>query len=244
MFFSLCRRVRRAEFMDQPQADPRELLRSLRFIRRVNRFLGYNRVLLRHLERFSHGWKRGEPIEILDLATGSADVPRAILRWGRRNGWDLRIVAIDFHPFTARLAAAESAGPHLRIIQADALDPPFAEGSFDYVLASLFLHHLSEDEAVRLLRAMDRLSRRGMIVADLLRHRRAYVWISLLTLLSNRMVRHDARASVAHAFTRDEALRLRDDAGLSYLRYYRHFGHRFVLSGGKRQLSDAEQRPI
>jgi hypothetical protein len=45
------------------------------------------------------------------------------------------------------------------------------------------------------------------------------------------MVRHDARASVAQAFTRAEVLRLRDEAGVGFARYYRHFGHRFALAG-------------
>jgi hypothetical protein len=45
------------------------------------------------------------------------------------------------------------------------------------------------------------------------------------------MVRHDARASVAQAFTRQEVLRLRDRAGLHFAEYHRHFGHRWVLAG-------------
>ena len=72
-----------------------------------------------------------------------------------------------------------------------------------------------------------------MFVADLLRHKRAYAWISFFTLLSDPMVRHDARASVAQAFTRDEILRQRDRAGLGFAGYYAHFGHRFVLAGEK-----------
>ena len=87
------------------------------------------------------------------------------------------------------------------------------------------------DEAVSVLQAMGRVARRGIIAADLLRHRRAYAWITLLTLGSNAMVRHDARVSVRQAFTRDEALRLRDAAGVAFAEYHRHFGHRFVLAG-------------
>jgi hypothetical protein len=83
------------------------------------------------------------------------------------------------------------------------------------------------------MRIMSRLARRGVIVADLLRHYRAYAWISLLTLASGPMVRHDARASVAQAFTKTEVLSLRDRAGLDFVQYYWHLGHRFVLAGEK-----------
>jgi hypothetical protein len=78
---------------------------------------------------------------------------------------------------------------------------------------------------------MGRVARRGVIAADLLRHRRAYAWITLFTLASNPMVRHDARVSVAQAFNRAEVLDLRDRAGLQFAQFYRHFGHRFVLAG-------------
>src|SRR5438128_2311144 len=80
-------------------------------------------------------------------------------------------------------------------------------------------------------REMARVARRGIVAADLLRHRRAYAWITLFTLTAGPMVRHDARASVAQAFNKAEVLRLRDAAGVGFARYYRHFGHRFALAG-------------
>jgi hypothetical protein len=48
------------------------------------------------------------------------------------------------------------------------------------------------------------------------------------------MVRHDAKVSVAQAFSPAEVVRLRDEAGIGYAAFHRHFGHRFVLAGEKR----------
>ena len=76
--------------MDAPDADPRELDRSLAFIRRVNGWLGYTRNTLNHLKRFSRSWGENKRIRILDVATGSADVPLAILRWVTRSIADER----------------------------------------------------------------------------------------------------------------------------------------------------------
>jgi SAM-dependent methyltransferase len=232
----LARRRRESEWMDREDVDPAALERSLGFIRRVNRFLGYTRATIRHLERFSRGWKKGERIDIVDLATGSADVPRAILKWSDRKGFNVRIVGIDRHGVTARSGLKGSSDPRLSIVQADVFDLPFAPASFDYSLCSMFLHHLDEPQAVEVLTIMGSLARRGVIVADLLRHYRAYAWISLFTVFAHPMVRHDARVSVGQAFVKKEVLALRDRAGLNFARYYRHFGHRFVLAG--RKLSD------
>ena len=223
--------------MDEDGVDARELRRSLRFIRRVNALFGYTRATLRHLKRFSRGWRCGERIDIIDLATGSADVPLAIVRWGERRGFDVHVVGVDRHEKTVQAAREATAGaPRVRIVQGDALDLPFDAGSFDYALCSMFLHHLSDDDAAAVLRNMGALARRGIIAADLLRHRRAYAWISLFTVLSNPIVRHDARVSVRQAFSRHEVLALRDRAGLGFAQYHRHFGHRFVLAGEKATL--------
>jgi ubiquinone/menaquinone biosynthesis C-methylase UbiE len=231
----LAERRREAEWMDAPGADPAMLERSLRFIRRINAWLGYTRATLAHLERFSRRWKGGETIRLIDFATGSADVPLAIARWATRRGFDVQIVAVDVHERTCAAARqATKDEPHVRIVRADVLDAlPFDDGSFDYALSSLFLHHLDEGQIVATLRAMDRLARRGILAADLLRHRRAYAWISLLTLFSNPLLRHDARVSVAQALSRAEVLALARQAGLGYVRFTRHFGHRFVLAGEK-----------
>lgn len=218
--------------MDDPNADPQILQDSLRFLEKVNRRVGYTRATLQHLQQFAKRWKPGQSIRIIDLATGSADIPRAILHWSRAAGFDIKIVGIDRHATTALAAAAES-DPNLTIIQGDVLAMPFEPGSFDYAVTGLFLHHLDDDQAVQVLKIMDRLSTRGIIAADILRHRRLYWWIKLFTLFSNPMVRHDALVSVGQSYTREEVLTLREKAGLDYAKYYRHFGHRFVLAGEK-----------
>lgn len=219
--------------MDAPDADPDQLRRSLAFIRWVNALFGYTRATLSHFKRFSAGWAPGEMIRILDVATGSADVPKAILRWATREGFDVRIVGVDLHARTAAEAARENANPRLSIARADAMTLPFADDAFDYALTNMFLHHLDDDQVVIVLREMARVARRGMVVADLSRNARAYRWINLFTLLANPMVRHDARVSVAQAFAPDEVRALRDRAGITFASYHAHFGHRWILAGEK-----------
>jgi ubiquinone/menaquinone biosynthesis C-methylase UbiE len=230
----LSHRQRAAEWMDSPDIEPAQLARGLRFIRGVNAMLGYTRATLRHLARFSQTWRPGEMIRIVDFATGSADIPRAIVRWADRHGFDVRVVGVDLHAFTASQARQLTRDERrISIVRGDVLAPPFDDGSFDYAITNMFLHHLDDDQVVRVLRHMDRVARRGVIAADLLRNRRAHAWIKVLTAFANPMLKHDARVSVAQAFTREEICRLRGRAGIDFARFYRHFGHRFVLAGQK-----------
>ena len=227
----LTSRRREDEWMDAPDADPVLVHKSLAYIRRINSLLGYTRATLSHLKRFSAGWRPGETIRILDVATGSADIPRAMLRWARARGFDVRVIGVDLHPTIAAEAQGAQDDPRLRIVRADALALPFADRSIDYVVTNMFLHHLDDDAVVRVLKEMARVATRGILAADLIRNTRAYRWISLFTLTANPMVRHDARVSVAQAFTKPEVMNLRDRAGINFASYHRHFGHRFVLAG-------------
>lgn len=217
--------------MDAESVDPRLLERSLRYIRAINGRLGYTRATVRHMDRLTAGWANGRVLRVLDVATGSADVPVAILKWADRIGRKVSIVGLDRHAKTIALASRSAVDPRIQLLTGDALALPFPPGAFDFVLSSMFLHHLPDPLAVDALREMNRVAATGVIVADLLRHRRALMWITLLTLAANPMVRHDARASVRGAFTLTEARSMADAAGLGFCQLTRHFGHRFVLAG-------------
>src|SRR4051812_11724699 len=198
---SLARRQRSEEWMDQPGIEPEFIQTSLRFIRTVNAALGYTRATLRHLKRFSTRWNRSQTITILDVATGSADIPLAISAWAQRAGFDLRIVGIDLHELTSGVAHDRTRdNPNIRILRGNAMELPFEDASFDYVLTNMFIHHLDEDPVVRVFQEMNRVAKRGVIIADLLRDRRAYIWATLFTTFASKRLRHDARVSVAQAF--------------------------------------------
>jgi ubiquinone/menaquinone biosynthesis C-methylase UbiE len=216
------------EWMDAPDVDPVQLRQSLTFIRRINAVLGYTRTTIGRLERLAAGWPGDRPMSILDVATGSGDVPRAILRtWPDR---PVAVTGVDLHAATVRTAAGGKPDPRLTFMRADATALPFADRSFDFVLCSMFLHHLPDTATVTVLKEINRVARHGIIVADLLRSRRAYGWITLLTIGANPMVRHDARSSVAAAYTTDELQSLFEAAGVSGVEPTRHFGHRVVFA--------------
>jgi hypothetical protein len=103
----------------------------------------------------------------------------------------------------------------------------------DVVTSTHLFHHLTDDEAVLALREFSRVATRRVIVNDLLRRRRAVLWIRLLTLFANRFARCDGPTSVRRGFTLGEADTLARRAGLAWLRTREHFGHRFTLAGDR-----------
>jgi hypothetical protein len=225
------------ELMDDPDVPKEHLARALGYIRSVNRNIGGVSALLGHLKRWSVNWPRDRPITLLDVATGSADLPLAARRWAEKAGFDLRVTGIDKHALTLEFAREHVQGADGIMLQhGDALqlDRDFDAGSFDYVHAGLFLHHLSDDHVAQVLRSMDRIARRGIIWNDLVRDWVASAAIWTLTIGKPRIVRHDARVSVRAGFTRQEALELGQRAGVQYAAYsWETLTRRFTLAGEK-----------
>lgn len=233
----LTARRRTDELMDDPAVDRRQLARALSFIRRTNRLLGGVSATIGHLERWSSQWPTNATIRVLDIGTGSADIPLAIVAWARRRGHEVRVTGVDLHETTLAIAREHIAGAEDRIelVRADALQlmDRLRPGDFDYVHAGMFLHHLDDIPVVTMLRIMDRIAARSVIWNDLVRGAVGRIGARLLTLGSSPMVRHDATVSVDAGFTRREALDLADRAGLAAPSYTRHLWYRFTLTSLK-----------
>jgi ubiquinone/menaquinone biosynthesis C-methylase UbiE len=133
-------------------------------------------------------------------------------------------------------ARRESAGyPELEFGVGDAREIRSADRSFDWVTCNMALHHFGPEEAVRVLREMERVSRRGWIVNDLRRSRWAWLGIWLLTrlLLMNRLTRHDVPLSTLRAYTPAELQRLAERAGVPGAKVYTHPFCRMALVAKK-----------
>jgi SAM-dependent methyltransferase len=232
------------EHMDDPNASREELATALAFLRVINARLRGTAVALRQFRTWLNARAgAGEPVRILDIGTGSADIPLAIARYARSREIPVHITAIDRHPVTCDLAreylrsdGGECAND-IEVVEADALKltDRFAAGSFEYAHAGLFLHHLQDIEVMTVLRIMDRLASRGMIWNDLVRvgfpPPRVMLWPFLIGAPA--IVKHDALVSVQAGFTRREAIELAQRADWIRPTWRRHLVHRFTLVSEK-----------
>lgn len=221
-------RVHRSELLDEEGHDPEELAHSLSQVAQVNRWLGGDRALRRHLRPL---FRREDPVRLLDVGTGNGETLDAILRWARAEGRRWTGVGVDRSAAVARIAARQARAPTVR---GDALALPFATGSVDVALCTLTLHHFPEEPAVRLLREMRRVARDLVLVNDLERHPLAHLSALVLARTlwrGNRITRHDGPLSVLRSFTPGELLALGRSAGLPGATVHRHFPWRLVLVG-------------
>lgn len=221
------------EILDlSPQAySVDELEESHADLRMVNRYLGERRALLKHLAAKIDGLAE---FSVLDIATGSADLPVTLAEWARKAGRKASITAVDLNELTIEIARRHTAGhPEIKVEVGDGRCLPFPEKSFDFVLCSKSNHHFSDTENVHLIQEMRRIARRGYIIMDLERSWFAYALIYLLTrlLVRNRLTRNDGPLSVLRAFTMAELAALAEDAGTPHFTISREPFWLLVLSG-------------
>jgi 2-polyprenyl-3-methyl-5-hydroxy-6-metoxy-1,4-benzoquinol methylase len=229
------RRAHEPEIMDTQTLPVPVLKEALDFLALTNRCFGGTAVVLDRFERWSRRWQPGEEISVLDVGTGGADIPAALAGWAVRRGLKVRITALDLIPEVADIARDNTgAFPQITVRREDFSELARREETFDYVTASLFLHHCAPEDAPRVLRAFDRLARRGVLVSDLRRSRAGYWAVKALSRLAgNRVVRHDGPLSVRRAFRLEELAALARESGLPYLAARREPWFRVSLCGEK-----------
>jgi 2-polyprenyl-3-methyl-5-hydroxy-6-metoxy-1,4-benzoquinol methylase len=217
--------------MDQPDLDYARHLQALYGLMRINFWSGSARILWCPLRQLAQQTCLTQ-LRLLDIATGAGDVPLRLWQKAQRIGLTLQIDACDISPRAIAFARsqAEKGNARVTFFQWNALEDPLP-GPYDVVCCSLFLHHLAEDQAIRLLRRMGEMAERLVLVNDLRRSIAGYLAASFGSrmLSASRVVHHDAPVSVAAAFRPNEVVRLARQAGLEGATVQKRWPYRLLL---------------
>jgi 2-polyprenyl-3-methyl-5-hydroxy-6-metoxy-1,4-benzoquinol methylase len=229
---SLTHRRLQLEIMDQPGLDPARHWHALRGLARLNWLSGSAGILWPPIRELAREIKSG-PLRILDVACGGGDVSIGLYRRAAQAALAIQIEAADIsqNALTYARRQAETAHAPIHFFQVDALAEDFPK-TYDVVFSSLFLHHLTDEQAVNLLRHIDSAARHMVLINDLARSRlgwtAAYVVTRMLT--TSDVVHTDGPLSVEGAFTPEEALALAHQAGIHGATVARRWPFRFMLS--------------
>ena len=233
------------ELLDGPLDDEAALRGNLRDLARINRWLGGTSASRRALDRLLA--RRTVPHTLLDVGTGAADIPLALLGRASRSGRPLRVTGVDSRQEVLDAARAIdprlARTPDLELVVVDGRILPWPDRSFDVVHASLVIHHLEPPDALAFLREAARVARLGVVINDLVRAR--HHWLGARVLLPlmtrNRFTRHDGPLSVRRAYTRMELRALLAGAALRPVAEVGAFaGHRVAIAAVP--MRELEQR--
>ncbi len=204
--------------MDDPALEPGLHAAALRGLARINVVSRAAWPVWRAIEPLAvRANEAGRSLTVLDIATGSADVPIALAGYAKARGLTLELHACDLSPRALGHAAqrAKQAGVTLRTFEAD-VTRGVLPGDFDVVTCSLFLHHLDEAGAAAVLAAMRAAARQLVVVSDLRRTRLGLVLATVVPRVLTRspVVHTDAVLSARAAWTIEELGAMAARAGM------------------------------
>src|SRR6267154_861221 len=195
MPLSFSKRSTAMEIMDDLEFHDDVVFQTLRELDCINQWLGGNAVTLNGLEKFWKTMPNEQSISIADLGCGSGEMLRLIAKKARHQNKNVDLTGIDANPHIVGYAQTHSRD--FNTIHFEALNifsEEFNAQNFDLIIATLFLHHFSDDELINLFISLKKQARIGIIVNDIHRHPLAYYSIKWLTFLFSRssMVKYDA----------------------------------------------------
>ena len=185
------------EWLDElPAEDPRAR-RSRADLRRINALMGNARIVAGELRRASPGGLR----TVAEVGAGDG---LFAARLARGLGKHVHMTLVDRQQIVApaTINAMGAAGVDARIVRADVFDwlAGGELGSFDAIVANLFLHHFERPRLAELLRLVARRTR-FFVACEPRRSALALAGSRMLGLIGcNDVTRHDAVASVRAGF--------------------------------------------
>ena len=200
-------RRRGIEYLEEPGVDPALVRRSLADVARANRLFGGTRAVLAEVDRvLVRSLEGGRALTLLDVGTGAGDIPVRAEVLARRRGVTLTTIGLD----ESETLAVATRSLLAASIRGNALALPFADRSVDIVTCSQVLHHFPDEQAVRVIGELDRVSRHRVIISDLRRSwlAAAGIWVASFPLGFHSVSRHDGVVSVMRGYTADELSRL------------------------------------
>ncbi len=223
------------ERLDTGDYTAEEYERFLREIAFINRKIGdesaVRKTLLREIER-----ENLQKFSVLDVGAGSGELLRVITEFARKQNRKTRLVGLELNARSAQAIRENSRNfTEIKAVRADAFSLPFADNAFDYAMCSLFTHHFTDENVIRILSEMSRVARRKIYVIDLERHAAAFVLYKIFCRVNrlSRLVREDGSLSVLRSFKVDELETLGRAANLKNVSVKKIAPYRLVLEGDK-----------
>ncbi len=207
------KRVESEELLDEHDVPREDMERSLRDLRRINKYLGGVSVYRSLVRKFA-------PRSIVDVGTGTSDLLESVAHVPLRIGVDFKIDHLLYMRY----------GSRVHRIVGDARQLPFRDGAVDLVMSSHFFHHFSPEENAGILAESLRVAR-NVVVTDTARHYAPLLFVQLLGLLRvfGRITRLDAPASVRQGYTVKEARAIASHVKASQAKVIRKWPFRWAI---------------
>jgi 2-polyprenyl-3-methyl-5-hydroxy-6-metoxy-1,4-benzoquinol methylase len=205
------------ELLDRDDIPFEAIKRNMQELDLINQRLGGHTITLTGFKQLIKDKDvHAAPLDIVEIGCGGGDNLRVIKNWAGKQGLPVSLKGIDSNRECVSFAESQAANRNIQFICSDYKEVCFTSRP-DIIFSSLFCHHFTDEELIKMLGWMKTNSRTGFFINDLHRHPLAFYSIKLLTQLFSKsfLVKNDAPLSVKRGFKKRDWNRLFAAAGIS-----------------------------
>lgn len=209
-------RSREKEWLDRVEIPEADLFQNLDELDFINHWLGGYSVSFDALKKLDF---KKEAVSLVDIGCGGGDTLSRLGIWAQRRSLKIDLHGIDIKETCIRYAQKKHQRTGISFFCDDYKNLRNHLKQVDIIHASLFCHHLSEEELISLVQFAGQMGA-VLIINDLNRHPLAYYSIKWLTALfsDSYLVKNDAPLSVLRGFTLSEWQEILSKAGAKNFR--------------------------
>lgn len=226
---NLRQRSYKKELMDDDNIPFDAMAQTLKELNIINTRLGGHAITLKGVQQFIKG---NEPVTICEIGCGGGDNLFAIYNYYTQKNIPVTFIGIDMN--MECIAFAKQQYPQLpcQWICSDYAVVKFGDKQPDIIFSSLFCHHFTNEQLVKMLQWQKQNSRRGFFINDLQRHWLAYYLIKYITKFFSKsyLVKNDACLSVARSFRKKDWQQLFQQAGPGHYNIRWKWAFRFLIA--------------
>ncbi len=209
-----------------PFEDIAENMKELNFI---NSHLGGHSITINGFKQLVGNKKS---ISICEIGCGGGDNLNALEVFCNRNKIDTTFIGVDINADCIEYAKEKTRVNNVNFIVSDYRFVNFGNNKPDIIFSSLFCHHFTNEELVRMMQWMQQNSSTGFFINDLQRHPLAYNSIKYLTKFFSRsyLVKNDAPLSVLRGFKKNELESVLKKAGIINYKIEWKWAFRYLIT--------------
>ena len=224
------------ELMDLPITDESEIFVNLKELEFINTLTGGPALVFGALQQTLNAYfeqNQMREIHIADIGFGAGDMLVFLLENAEKLPCPIRLTGVDMMPEAHNYALKMHPELYEKVdfVTADYADWLTEGAQPDIVLASLFCHHLTDEQLLFFFKNTHKNVKIATIVNDLNRHPIAYYGIKYLTrwFSSSRFTKNDAPLSVLRGFSRSELVFLLEKAHVKTYNVRWKWAFRFLI---------------
>lgn len=228
---NLKERSYKKELLDADDIPFDDIKKNMQELNTVNSLLGGHKITIAGIKSIGTPQTSAPVLSICEIGCGGGDNLDAINNWCRKNKVDANFTGIDIKKECIDFAKQQYPALNATFITNDYAKVDLSANKPDIIFSSLFCHHFTEAELVKMIRWMKANSRKGFFINDLQRHPLAYYSIKLLTSIFSRsyLVKNDAPLSVARGFKRKEWEEIFSIAGIRHYSIEWKWAFRYLI---------------